>query len=365
MPPRHWQSHNFTSQLLTPIAALYGAVIQLRAWCYRMGLLKTTPFPVPVVVVGNIVAGGVGKTPIVMALVLRLKAMGYQPGVISRGYGRKAKDCQEVASTSTADQVGDEPMLLFHACKAPVVVASSRVVAAKALLERHPECNVIVSDDGLQHTALGRDIEIVVFDERALGNGRLIPAGPLRETWPRPRSARASTHLVLHNVSRTLADYAMNGKGERITLATLQTESTTASQAKFQLHAMAGIAKPDNFFQMLRAAGLQLASATPFPDHADLSDYAPPSGKDDLLLCTEKDAVKIWAHNRGVFAVPLHIELDATFLKAFDASIQCQLKVTPPANRPTSQTSNGVSQKNGQQTTRATGMPSDQRTLAL
>lgn len=374
MPPIHWQSHNLTARLLAPVASIYGGISGLRAWCYRLGLLKTTTLPVPTVVVGNIIAGGAGKTPIVMALVLRLKALGYEPGVIARGYGRKSKDCQEVTSTSTADQVGDEPMLLFHACKAPVIVASSRVIAAQTLLINHPKCNVIVSDDGLQHTALGRDIEIVVFDERALGNGLLLPAGPLRETWPRPRRSRARTHIVLSDVKRSLADYAMNGKGERISLTALKTKKKT------KLHAIAGIAKPDNFFQMLKNTGLDLASTQSFPDHADFANYEPPHAAGDLLLCTEKDAVKIWPNNTNVYAVPLHIELDETFLKAFDASIQSHLNLAP-TSAPTSaqiqpipstptqplspQPHTGATPKHGQQITRTTRMPGDQRPLAL
>ena len=319
MPPRHWQSHAHPfALLLWPISKLYGCIRFIRAKFYDWGVFKTHKLSVPVVIVGNVVAGGVGKTPIVMELVQRLLAMGYKPGVVSRGYGRKAKDCQLVTTSSSAKDVGDEPLLIASICKVPVVVASDRVQAAKALLETHPECNVIVSDDGLQHRALGRDIEVVVFDERGVGNNWLLPAGPLREPWP--RKALSPVHLMLKSVPRRLADHAIDSIGQPHLLSNLATLSSRP------LHAVAGIAKPSAFFDMLRSKGLQLASTTAYADHDSFAKFNPSPDKNALWLCTEKDAVKLWALYPQlawqILAVPLAIELDATFLAALDATIK-------------------------------------------
>ncbi len=320
MPPRHWlsRSHPF-ALLLRPIARVYGCLRALGARLYDFKIYKTHRLPVPVVVVGNIVAGGVGKTPLVIELVQRLLHMGYQPGVISRGYGRKSKTCQVVTNRSTVAEVGDEPLLIARICQVPVAVASNRVQAAKALLAKHPECNLLVSDDGLQHFALGRDIEIVLFDERGVGNNLLLPAGPLREPWPRKPRCRA--HLVLSDVARSLSSYALDESGQQYALSTL---------ADQKLHALAGIAKPDTFFQMLRDQGLTLASTSAYPDHENFANSkmtdslaASPSV---IWLCTEKDAVKLWPrypeYAHRILAVPLVIDLDVTFLSVFDVTIQ-------------------------------------------
>ncbi len=320
MPPRHWlsRSHPF-AMLLNPVAWVFGRLRALRIRFYDFNIFKTHRLPVPIIVVGNIVAGGTGKTPLVMELVQRLLHMGYQPGVVSRGYGRKSKTCQMVSNHSTAAEVGDEPILIARVCQVPVAVASNRVQAAKALLTAHPECNVLVSDDGLQHLALGRDIEIVLFDERGVGNNRLLPAGPLREPWPRKPRCRA--HLVLNNVTRSLASYALDESGQQYALSTLTDQA---------LHALAGIAKPDAFFQMLRGQGLTLVSTHAYSDHEDFAK----SNMTDMLaaspiaiwLCTEKDAIKLWPrypeHVHRILAVPLSLELDATFLSVFDVTIQ-------------------------------------------
>ncbi len=320
MPPHHWlsRSHPLTL-LLRPVAWAFGRLRALRERLYDFNIFRTQKLPVPVVVIGNVLAGGVGKTPLVMELVRRLVHMGYQPGVVARGYGRKGKACQVVTSRSTATEVGDEPLLIAQVCQVPVAVAPNRVQAAKALLAAHPQCNVLISDDGLQHLALGRDIEIVLFDERGVGNNYLLPAGPLREPWP--RKPRCKTHLVLNHVTRSLADYALDENGQRYPLDTLKDQI---------LHALAGIAKPEMFFQMLRDQGLALASANPYSDHEDFVKsniekklVASPSV---LWLCTEKDAVKLWVsfpeHAYRILAVPLMLDLDATFLSVFDVTIQ-------------------------------------------
>ena len=320
MPPRHWLSRSHPcAMLLRPVAWVFGRLRALRERLYDFKIFKTHRLPVPVVVVGNVVAGGVGKTPLVMELVQHLRHMGYQPGVVSRGYGRKRKTCQVVTNRSTAAEVGDEPLLIARVCQAPVAVASNRVQAAKALLAAHPECNVLVSDDGLQHLALGRDIEIVLFDERGLGNNWLLPAGPLREPWP--RKPRCRTHLVLNDITRSLASYALDESGQQYALSTL-TDQT--------LQALAGIAKPDTFFQMLCEQGLTLVSTNSYPDHQDFAKSNMARKLADspsaIWLCTEKDAVKLWPlfpeYAHRILAVPLTLNLDATFLSVFNVTIQ-------------------------------------------
>jgi tetraacyldisaccharide 4'-kinase len=322
MPPKYWQTrHNPIALLLWPVSKVFGALRLVRAKCYDWGIFKTEKLPVPVVVIGNVMAGGVGKTPIAIAIVQRLQSLGYKPGVVSRGYGRKASDCQIVTSSSTAADVGDEPLLIAHISKAPVAVASNRVQAAKALLARYPECNVVVSDDGLQHRALGRDIEVVVFDERGVGNNWLLPAGPLREPWP--RRPLAPVRLTLKDVPRRLAEYAIDNTGHFHLLSNLATLDGRP------LHALAGIAKPEVFFEMLRTQGLALTSCTAYSDHDNFAKFSPTPDKNALWLCTEKDAVKLWTLYPDlawqILAVPLVIELDSTFYAALDATIKAQI----------------------------------------
>lgn len=319
MPPKFWQSRrNPLAIALWPASKLFGAVRLIRAKCYDWGVFKTHKLPVPVVIVGNVVAGGVGKTPIVIAIVQHLRAKGYQPGVVSRGYGRKDNSCQIITSSSTAAEVGDEPLLIARICKTPVAVASNRTEAAKALLARYPGCNVIVSDDGLQHRALGRDIEIVVFDERGVGNNWLQPAGPLREPWP--RKVLSPVHLTLQDVPRQLAEHAIDSSGHFHLLTNL------AALVDRPLHAVAGIAKPEVFFELLREKELRLASCTAYADHDSFATFNPTPDKNAIWLCTEKDAVKLWARYPQlawqVLAIPLVIELEPTFFAALDATIK-------------------------------------------
>jgi tetraacyldisaccharide 4'-kinase len=183
---RAWLRRGALPWLLLPASLLFGLVVAIRRAAYRLGWMRSTRVPVPVVVVGNVVAGGSGKTPIVIALVRHLRARGIAAGVVSRGYGRRTADCREVRATDAPEDTGDEPLLIARETGAPVFVAPRRADAARALLAAHPSTRVIVSDDGLQHYGLERDVEVCVFDERGIGNGWLLPAGPLREGWPRP-----------------------------------------------------------------------------------------------------------------------------------------------------------------------------------
>ncbi|MDQ0071646.1 tetraacyldisaccharide 4'-kinase [Variovorax boronicumulans] len=312
-----WLHRGLLACLLWPLSLLYGAIFAVRGWLYRIGWLRAERVPVPVIVVGNVIAGGAGKTPVVMAVVRHLQARGLQVGVVSRGYGRHTDDCREVLENSDPHDVGDEPALIHHATNAPVFVGRRRIEAARALLERYPATQVIVSDDGLQHLALARDIEICVFDNRGIGNGWLLPAGLLREPWPR------LCDLVLHSgerpafsggytATRGLAQDAVASDGKRVPLEAL---------AGKPLIALAAIARPEGFFDMLRARGLTLTQTIALPDHHDFDAWQRPSGSEYTLLCTEKDAVKLWRKAPDALAVPLHFEPAPEFFAALDAKL--------------------------------------------
>lgn len=314
-----WNRRGVLALLLWPLSVLYGAVTALRAYLYRSGLLAVHHVAVPVVVVGNVVAGGAGKTPVVMALVQHLLLRGLNAGVVSRGYARHGKDCREVLTHSLASEVGDEPILIHRTTGVPVFVAVTRIDAARALLTRHPEVQIIVCDDGLQHYGLHRDVEICVFDERATGNGFLLPAGPLREPWPRP------TDLVLYtgdvkatqgfSLRRELASDARRADGTKVALKDLRTISDRPGN---QLWAVAGIARPEAFFAMLRAQGLSLAHTVALSDHAEFDGPEWSGASKPILLCTEKDAVKLWRHRPDALAVALVLRIEPAFWEAFD-----------------------------------------------
>jgi tetraacyldisaccharide 4'-kinase len=273
-----------------------------------------------VVVIGNVVAGGAGKTPMVIATVQHLKARGLRVGVVSRGYGRDTQGCIEVTSASDPRDVGDEPLLVAVRCEVPVVVASDRPLAGRTLLAAHPDVQVLVSDDGLQHHALQRDIEVVVFDDRGIGNGWLLPAGPLRERWPRPanlvvRTAGAAA-IDGFQIDRRLGKEARRADGTRQPLQAFTGQACAA---------IAGIARPEAFFDMLRAAGITLAHAIALPDHHDFAAALPQLPPGMPLLCTEKDAVKLWRSRPTAWAVPLDVSIEPRFWAALDALLDPKL----------------------------------------
>ena len=318
---RAWTHRGAVALALWPLSCLYRLLVAVRRLSYRLGLLCAERVPVPVIVVGNVIAGGAGKTPVTQAVVQHLRAQGWQPGVVSRGYGRRTTDCREVLPDCAASEVGDEPKLLALSTGAPVFVAPRRAEAARALLARHPATDVIVCDDGLQHWALARDIEICVFNDAGVGNGFLLPAGPLREPWPRhvdlvlhagpPPKGRTGTPFF--PMRRLLADSAWRADGSSVPLRTLQGTP---------VHAVAGIARPQDFFEMLvRDHGLALQSAEALPDHYDFDSWLGSFSKPYSLICTEKDAVKLWPRHPDALAVPLRLEVPAAFFQALDARL--------------------------------------------
>ena len=339
--PSAWAGRGPLACLLWPLSLLYRALTALRRTLYRMGLLQVAHAKTPVIVVGNVVAGGAGKTPTTIAIARHLAQRGLQVGIVSRGYGRNTDDCREVDVDADPQQVGDEPLLLRRATGCPVFVAASRHQAAQALLARYPEIDVLICDDGLQHLALYRDLEICVFDERGTGNGWLLPAGPLREPWPRAlskRSGQNDANTVLLNTgpnalpgfraTRALADHALRADGTQVPLQDLSNMPCVA---------IAGIARPEAFFTMLRAQGLALADAIALPDHFDFQGFKPDVAAPYHLLCTEKDAAKLWALGLDALAVPLVQTAEPAFFAALDAQVGAWglAKLSSPHGHPT------------------------------
>ena len=292
-----WLERGPLARALWPLSLLYGLLWHGRLALYRARVLRTTRLQVPVLVVGNLIAGGAGKTPTVIATVALLRRAGWTPGVVSRGYGRRDNGLRHVAATSDAPEVGDEPLLIHLRTGAPVAVGRDRGAAGQALLRRHPEVDVVVSDDGLQHLALERDASVLVFDERGAGNGWLLPAGPLREPLP---ALAPPTSVVLYNARRATTALAGHLASRRLAGAVALDDwwrGATASPALLQglagrpVVAVAGLARPERFFAMLREARL-LVTPLPLPDHHDFASLPWPAATADVLL-TEKDAVKL------------------------------------------------------------------------
>lgn len=284
----YWVDNNLIAVLLLPLALLFTVLAALRQSAYRAGIFKVTRLPVPVIVVGNITVGGTGKTPLTMWLVQQLRAAGFTPGVISRGYGAQASTWpQWVTASSDPAQVGDEPVLIAQRAACPVVVAPQRVAAARMLLER-TQCDVLICDDGLQHYALAREVEIAVVDgARKFGNGWRLPAGPLREPVARLRTV---DFVVMHGEAGA-GEFAMQlelGNAYNLRDVTRVRNVTSFHGA---VHAVAGIGYPERFFQQLRTAGVQLIEH-PFPDHHVFTPGDLDFGDELPVLMTEKDAVK-------------------------------------------------------------------------
>lgn len=342
-----WLRRGLLATLLWPVSCVYALLMALRRRSYRSGLKRSERLPVPVLVVGNVVVGGAGKTPTVIALLRHLREQGWTPGVISRGYGREGEDCLEITPDSSSREAGDEPLLIARASGAPMVVGRRRAEAGNRLLELHPEVDIIVCDDGMQHWALARDLTVVVFDERGTGNGWLLPAGLLREPWPVRRWGDGAGELLVlrtarpglelsplraarpggsvHAARRELAAEAVGAHGQRILLTEL------AGQPGIESAALAGIAQPQRFFEMLRARGLSPQQELALPDHADgpalLAALLAGQRPGRRWFCTEKDAVKLFpllAAQPGIelWAVPLEQTPEPAFWDELDRALK-------------------------------------------
>lgn len=334
-----WARRGWRARLLWPLSLIYDQLLRIRRRRYVRGVWPVTRLPVPVIVVGNVVVGGAGKTPTVLALVSHLRARGWQPGVVSRGHGRRGDGVLALSPDTPATEAGDEPTLIRRQTGVPVFVGRQRALAARALLAAHPQVDVLVCDDGLQHLALGRDVAIAVFDDRGLGNRWLLPAGLLREPWPPADDDPFRPQLVLRqrrsasppgpalplpsgaeefDAERRLACIARSADGETCPLTSLHGRP---------LVAVAGIARPQVFFDMLRDQGLTLSRCIALPDHAATEDYrALLAAPGEAVVCTEKDAVKLFALARtlpasqrpALWTLPLELQIDPAFFAALD-----------------------------------------------
>lgn len=284
-----WYKDPFIGVWLMPLGFLFSDVVKFRKFLYRIGLLKTQTLPVPVIVVGNITVGGTGKTPLVIYLAQYLKASGYKPGIISRGYGGLAESWpQWVDEDSLAKDVGDEALLIAKQTACPMAVGPLRVDAAKLLLDK-ADCDVILSDDGLQHYALHRNIEIAVIDgERRFGNGYCLPAGPLRE----PIERLTSVDLIIVNGDKQEAnEFSMHLVGD-LAINLLSGEQKHLADFNAEAcYAIAGIGHPERFFKQLALAGLNTSNKS-FPDHYSFKREDIEFSDQQPVLMTEKDAVK-------------------------------------------------------------------------
>ena len=284
----YWSSVNGVSLVLLPLSYLFGLIAGVRRLAYRIGLIRTHRFPVPVLVVGNITVGGTGKTPLVTWLADHLRAQGWRPGIVSRGYGGGARHWpQQVRADSDPAAVGDEAVMLADLTACPMCVGPDRPAAVEALLQ-HTDVNIVISDDGLQHYALARDLEIAVVDgARRLGNGFLLPAGPLRE----PESRLEDVDLVVVNGQGAEGEFSM--QPHRATARPLA-GGEGVEMARFSgtpVNAVAGIGNPQRFFDLLHRYRIDVRAHV-FPDHHAFAPGDLVFDQDLPILMTEKDAVK-------------------------------------------------------------------------
>ncbi|CAZ88752.1 lipid A 4'kinase [Thiomonas arsenitoxydans] len=322
--PDWWLRRSLLSWALWPLSRLFALLSAGRRSLYRAGVLRAERVGVPVVVVGNLTVGGAGKTPLITELARGLQQVGWRPGIVSRGYGRRSADDTPLRVDAQSDpaECGDEPVLLARLTGCPVMVGRRRAQAAFALRAAWPDVDVILSDDGLQHLALARDVELVVVDQRLWGNGWLLPAGPLRESPGRRRDATLGPEAALQQVSGGGRHFALvRSLGDITHIVSAQTLSAAQFVQRFgakPLGAVAGIGHPRQFFAMLQALGLTVQTRA-LGDHQPLSTDAlaglPPDGP---ILLTEKDAIKS-AHlppvlRERLWVVGLRLQLPADLL---------------------------------------------------
>ena len=322
--PEYWLRPTPLSAALLPVSWLFAAASAARRSLFRLRVLPVIRLPVPVIVVGNVLVGGTGKTPLVLALLERLREAGYRPGVLIRGYGGTSQSPVDVRADDDPYAVGDEAVLIAARSGCPVCSGRDRGAAGRKLLQMHPQCNVLVSDDGLQHYRLARDFEIAVEDSRGHGNGRMLPAGPLREPGGRrvdalvvngePHPARrAEIERIAHRFRLRLEPegfYALDDP---------QTLVDARELAGKRLHALAGIGDPRRFFVLLREMGLEAVEHS-FPDHHRFSAGELDFSGCDALVMTEKDAVKCARLARensrcGWYALRVRAWLDPSFFE--------------------------------------------------
>jgi tetraacyldisaccharide 4'-kinase len=306
---RHWYHRGPLAWLLWPLSWLFRFAVAIRRLLYWLRLLPSRHPGIPVVIVGNVTAGGSGKTPLVIWIAEHLTKKGWTPGIISRGYGAKIPTPRAATIADDARDVGDEPILISRRSGCPVWVGADRLAVIAALRAAHPDVDVLVLDDGLQHYRLRRDVEIAVVDARAFGNGFMLPAGPLREPASRLRSVDA---VVSHGAP--VKGFAMQLKGAELHRMTDAADRRApAAFGTQKVHAVAGIGDPNRFFLHVAKLGIKVMPH-PFPDHhrfeasdLDFGDGAP-------VVMTEKDAVKLRrTASENWWVLPVTAELDPAF----------------------------------------------------
>ncbi len=287
---RVWKDRNLVAWGLWPASLLYSTLATLRRFGYSSGLFAVEKFSLPIVVIGNLTVGGTGKTPLTIWAVEFLRSAGYSPGVISRGYGRRSTENCLVDSDSTPALVGDEPLVIWRRTGAPVAVARRRADAVRLLMRAH-DCNVFISDDGLQHLSIASDLKVLLIDaEERFGNGFCLPAGPLRESV---RNSRRCDLTIVNGAGRA-GEYSMTSDmNEAVNLLDGSKTRPLGSFAGQAVSAFAGIRHSDRFFESLRQQGIQ-SDIYSFPDHHDFSDsdFDAIGKAGEPVLMTEKDAVK-------------------------------------------------------------------------
>lgn len=328
---RVWYEGARFGWVLLPLSGLYWAISMSRRFLYRWGLLKVHRVPVPVIVVGNITAGGTGKTPTAVWLARELRARGFSPGIVSRGYGgSKSNSPMRVDPHSDAKLVGDEPVLLARRSDCPVAVDSNRVRAAAMLVD--DGVDLIITDDGLQHYRLGRDYEICVIDgARALGNRRLLPAGPLRES---PERLEDVDELLVNGVMQATNEMSV-AELNAIEFDLVATEACRLNGslarpierfAGTTVHAVAGIGNPSRFFSLLRSLDIQVIEHS-FADHAVLDVKELDFGDEFEVFMTEKDAVKLGRSIKDKFwYVPVALQMDPVLALPLIEQIESRLR---------------------------------------
>ncbi|HEX7340244.1 MAG TPA: tetraacyldisaccharide 4'-kinase [Rhodanobacteraceae bacterium] len=314
-----WYGGSRRPWLPRPLTWLYRAIVAMRVAAYRRGWLKAERLPVPVLVVGNIALGGTGKTPLVIALTRHLRACGWRPGVVSRGYGGNVQGTALLPDTLDPEQFGDEPSLIRRRAGVPVAVGHDRPAAARLLLDAG--CDLVIADDGLQHYALARDVEINVVDgTRRLGNGLMLPCGPLRE--PPSRLERVDFCVVNGGEARDGEVAMMLAGSQACRLDQVDVCQPLSQWVGRRVHAVAGIGHPQRFFDSLRAQGLDVVEHA-FADHHAYVSADLAFGDDAPVLMTEKDAVKCAAFATDrMWSVPVDAVLPDTFLQALDARLR-------------------------------------------
>lgn len=324
---RAWMHRGLFALLMWPLSQLVKLIHDFRFALIVLGYKPQTTMAVPVVVVGNIFVGGTGKTPLVIWLVKQLQQAGKFPGVISRGYGAQLDQVREVYADSLASEMGDEPVLIAQQAQCPVMVGRFRVDTAQALCLKYPHVDVIISDDGLQHYALARDVEIIMFDQRGIGNGWILPAGPLRETPHRKRD---------FTVLNAAQDVQVQGIGHDVIRMQLVADQCWQLCAPNQqadirsfhgksIFATAGIGHPQRFFAMLKKEGLQFTEKA-LNDHHLFLDHSFDNIDEEIILITEKDAVKCrqlknLSQDPRIWVVPVSAQLDTDFARQVLAMI--------------------------------------------